>query len=104
MEHEKIGNFLQEQRDHAPDRLQHYFLSFEDTWERKLWHELTHELVEYYNEPESAGHRIAIFNHFIRSFADKINQLHLVTIGLSTASQYRGELRLNNALRQHNLE
>jgi 26S proteasome regulatory subunit N9 len=90
MEHEKIGDFLQEQRDEAPEDLQHYFLSFEDSWERKLWHELTNQLVEFFAEPESAPQRIPIFNNFIKSFADKINQLKLVTIGLGTASQYRG--------------
>jgi hypothetical protein len=94
MEHEKIGDFLQDQRDEAPDDLQHYFLSFEDSWERKLWHELTNQLVKFYAEPESASQRIPIYNNFVKSFADKINQLKLVTIGLSTASQYRGAFLL----------
>jgi len=92
MEHEKIGDFLADQRDTAPEELQHYFLSFEDYWERKLWHELTDILVHYYNEPASAAQRIPIYNNFIKSFADKINQLKLVQIGLSTASQCKGGL------------
>jgi 26S proteasome regulatory subunit N9 len=86
---EKIADFLQDQRDQAPDDLQHYFLSFEDFWERKLWHELTDILVTYYNEPESKAQRIPIYNTFIKSFADKINQLKLVRIGLSTANQFK---------------
>ena len=90
MDNDKISDFLQQQRDAAPDELQHYFLTFEDYWERKLWHELTHILVAYYNEPQSAGQRLDIYNNFIRSFADKINQLKLVTIGLSTANQCKG--------------
>ena len=90
MENEKISDFLSEQRDQAPDQLQHYFLTFEDYWERKLWHELTDILVTYYAEPQSADQRIAIYNNFIKSFADKINQLKLVTLGLSTASQCKG--------------
>lgn len=90
MDHEKISEFLAEQRDAAPENLAHYFLSFEDYWERKLWHELTDTLVKYYNEPQSAGQRIAIYNGFIKTFADKINQLKLVQIGLSTASQCKG--------------
>ena len=91
MDNEKISDFLSEQRDAAPDSLQHYFLSFEDYWERKLWHELTDILVQFYNESGSAGQRIGIYNNFIKTFADKINQLKLVTIGLSTASQYKGK-------------
>lgn len=91
MDNEKISDFLAEQRDQAPDDLQHYFLTFEDYWERKLWHELTDILVTYYNEDQSAHQRIPIYNNFIKTFADKINQLKLVTIGLSTVSQIDGE-------------
>nr|POE98290.1 putative 26s proteasome regulatory subunit rpn9 [Quercus suber] len=92
MEFDKIPDFLQEQRDDAPDEVQHYFLSFEDYWERKLWHELTDILVTYYNDPQSASRRISLFNNFVKSFADKINQLKLVQIGLQAASQYKGIL------------
>lgn len=87
MQQEKIADFLQEQRDQAPDDLQHYFLSFEDYWERKLWHELTDILVAYYGEEQSAKQRIPIYNNFIKTFADKINQLKLVRIGLSTSKE-----------------
>ena len=89
-DNEKIADFLQQARDNAPDDLQHYFLSFEDYWERKLWHELTDILVTYYNEADSKPSRIPIFEHFVTKFADKINQLKLVRIGLSTANQYQG--------------
>ena len=91
MENEKIADFLSSQRDSAPDDLQHYFLSFEDYWERKLWHELTDILVTFYNEPQSTGQRIPLYENFVKGFADKINQLKLVTLGLSTASQCKGE-------------
>jgi 26S proteasome regulatory subunit N9 len=92
MENEKISDFLQEQRDEAPEDLQHFFLSFEDYWERKLWHELTDILVQFYAEPQSAKQRLPIYNNFIKSFADKINQLKLVRIGLSTANECKGVL------------
>jgi len=90
MDNEKISDFLAEQRDQAPDDLQHYFLTLEDYWERKLWHELTDILVTYYAEPQSAKQRLPIYNSFIKTFADKINQLKLVIIGLSTATQCKG--------------
>lgn len=85
-----MPDFLLEQREDAPGDVQHYFLSFEDYWERKLWHELTDVLIAYYNEPQSAAQRIPLFNGFVKSFADKINQLKLVQIGLQAASQYKG--------------
>lgn len=100
MDNEKIANFLQDQRDQAPDDLQHYFLSFEDYWERKLWHELTDILVAYYNESQSASQRIPIFNSFIKTFADKINQLKLVRIGLSTSKQCKGGTYSNTSEEQ----
>jgi 26S proteasome regulatory subunit N9 len=92
MDRENIPQHLSDQRDVAPEELQHYFLQFEDFWERKLWHELTDSLVEYFSNPASAPQRIALFNTFIKSFADKINALKLVTLGLSAAEQYEGSL------------
>lgn len=90
MNNDVIADFLSEQRDNAPEELQHYFLSFEDYWERKLWHELTDILLAYYNEPGSAPQRLPLYDNFVKSFADKINQLKVVQIGLSTASQCKG--------------
>jgi len=82
-----IPDFLAEQRDVAPADLQHLFISFEDLWERKLWHQLTDALIEFFNHKESAPQRLPIYRTFILTFADKINQLKLVTLALSAASQ-----------------
>ena len=97
MDNEKVGNFLADQREQAHDDLQHYFLTFEDYWERKLWHELTDILVQFYNEPHSASQRIPMYESFVKVFADKINQLKLVRIGLSAAGQYKGMLEIGPA-------
>ena len=94
MDSNAISDLLADWRETAPEDLQHYHLSFEDYWERRLWYELTEILVQYYNEPQSAPQRIPIYNDFIKSFADKINQLKLVELGLSTASQCKGTLEL----------
>lgn len=91
MDVDTIPNLLSEQRDKAPDDAQHYFLTFEDYWERKLWHELTDVLVQYFQQDQSVSQRLPLYNTFIKSFADKINQLKLVTLALSTASQCKGE-------------
>ncbi|OBT90830.1 26S proteasome regulatory subunit N9 [Pseudogymnoascus sp. 03VT05] len=84
-----IPDFLAEQRDAAPAELQHLFISFEDYWERKLWHQLTDALVEFFNSPESGPQRLAFYKTFILTFADKINQLRLVTLALNAATQCR---------------
>ena len=90
MDTDTIPNLLGDARDQAPKELQEYFIAFEDFWERKLWHELTDKLIEYFDHPESAKQRIPFFETFIKSFANKINQLKLVTLGLNAATQNKG--------------
>lgn len=92
MDLDAIPNFLAEQRDEAPADVQHVYLTFEDLWERKLWHELTNNLVDFFRSPESSPQRLAIYNSFILSFADKINQLKLVWLGLHASTQCKGGL------------
>lgn len=87
-----IAEFLGEQRDAAPVDSQHVFLTFEDLHERQLWHQLTDAVIEFFNAPESAPQRLALYKTFVVSFAKKINQLKLVTLALSAASQCKGEI------------
>jgi 26S proteasome regulatory subunit N9 len=98
MDPETIPNFLAEQRENAAEDLQEYFLSFEDFWERKLWHELTDRLVDFFNDAASGPQRIPLFDVFIKSFADKINQLKLVALGLRAAHEYQGKPRTSQDL------
>ena len=86
-----IPDFLAEQRENAPPDLQEHFLSFEDFWERRLWHQITDVLIDCFNHPDSGPQRIPLYKTFVSSFADKINQLKLVTLGLSAATQCRGQ-------------
>jgi 26S proteasome regulatory subunit N9 len=86
-----IPDFLADQRDAAPADLQHLFFSFEDYWERKLWHQLTDSLIKFFNHAESAPQRLPFYNTFILTFADKINQLKLVTLALNAATQCEGK-------------
>ena len=85
-----IPDFLTDQRDAAPPDLQHLFITFEDYWERKLWHQLTDALIEFFNHKESEPQRLSFYKTFILTFADKINQLKLVTLALSAAAQCKG--------------
>lgn len=90
MEASKIPDFLAEQQQQVDAETQHYFLTFEDLWERKLWHQLTHALLKFFRRPESAPQRLAIFKTFVLSFADRINQLQFVALGLMTATECAG--------------
>ncbi|KAL2134617.1 hypothetical protein VTI74DRAFT_11359 [Chaetomium olivicolor] len=84
-----IPDFLAEQRDAAPEELQGQVLEFETLWERKLWHQLTNELIDFFNHPGSAPQRLQFYKVFILKFADKINQLKLVDLALKAATQCR---------------
>lgn len=86
MENQKISDFLTEQLSQAPEQSQPFFLSFEDYWERKLWHQLTDTLIDFFRTPESAPQRLAIFKTFVLSFADRINQLKFVSLGLMAST------------------
>lgn len=86
-----VADFLAEQRDEAPEELQPLVLEFEDLWERKLWHQLTDALMQFFNHEKSAPQRLAFYKIFILKFADKINQLKLVQIALKAASQCKDD-------------
>ncbi|KAI8627503.1 hypothetical protein F5Y19DRAFT_168464 [Xylariaceae sp. FL1651] len=90
-----IADFLADQRDQAPEELQPLVIQFEDYWERKLWHQLTDLLIEFFANPKSEPQRLQFYKVFISKFADKINQLKLVDLGLKAATQCRdGQERL----------
>ena len=72
-------------------------LDFEDFWERKLWHQLTTALDEFFRHPESSPQRLVLFKHFVMTFADKINQLKLVELGLWASQECKGTLLTANA-------
>lgn len=80
-----IPGFLEEQVNSAPERLQPLVLQFEELWERKLWHQLTDALVEYFKDDASEKQRLDFYKVFIEQFADKINQLKLVDLALQAA-------------------
>ncbi|PNY26730.1 26S proteasome regulatory subunit rpn9 [Tolypocladium capitatum] len=86
-----IPDFLAEQRDQAPEELQPLVLDFENFWERKLWHQLTDALVQFFSHPDSAPQRLSFYKIFILKFADKINQLKLVDLALKTATQCKDD-------------
>ncbi|KFA66724.1 hypothetical protein S40285_08502 [Stachybotrys chlorohalonatus IBT 40285] len=91
MSADAISDFLGEQRDEAPEELQPLVLEFENFWERKLWHQLTDALVEFFSHPGSAPQRLAFYKVFILKFADKINQLKLVELALKAAAQCKDD-------------
>jgi 26S proteasome regulatory subunit N9 len=87
---EVVSKFLREQQENTPDELQQSFLNVEEYWDRKLWHELTDELERYFRNPASTHQRLALFDKFIVTFAEKINRLKFVSLGLAAVTQCSG--------------
>jgi hypothetical protein len=83
----KIPDFLLEQQAQGSAETQPYFLTFEDYWERKLWHQLTDSLVEFFRMPESAPHRLALFKTFVLSFADRVEPAQVCVAGVGWQQQ-----------------
>ncbi|KAI9320553.1 hypothetical protein BX666DRAFT_1909107 [Dichotomocladium elegans] len=81
-----VPKFLHQERQKAPSNLQRYFTTFEDLYERKLWHQLTQSILEFFSQPASAAHQIPIFQQFIAEWESKINKLSLVQIALKAAN------------------
>lgn len=94
MDPEKVQQFLDSQREQAPEDLQQDFLNLEDFWDRKLWHQLTDLLVNLFSNPASAPQRLSLFKEFVLSFSEKINQLKFVALGLAAANQCTGMIPL----------
>ncbi|CEP09222.1 hypothetical protein [Parasitella parasitica] len=83
-----VPKFLYEERQKTPSQLQHYYSTFEDLYERKLWHQLTTKILDFFNEPESAPFQIPLFQNFVAEWEDKANKLSLVSIALQAAKQF----------------
>lgn len=90
MSNDVIPEFLSQQQDKTPEELQHLIFDFENFWERKLWHQLTHSLLDFFNNDASEPQRLDFYKVFIVKFADKINQLKLVELALKAADTFDG--------------
>lgn len=91
MNADTIPAFIREQGDLAPQELRPLIFTLEEFWERKLWHQLTDVLIEFFNDPRSAPQRLEFYKVFILTFADKINPLRLVDLALKAATQCTGK-------------
>ncbi|KAL9544038.1 hypothetical protein MBANPS3_007825 [Mucor bainieri] len=89
-----VPKFLNEERQKTPAQLQQYYTTFEDLYERKLWHQLTTKILEFFKEPESAPYQISLFQNFVAEWEDKTNKLSLVSIALQAAKQFSGKLNI----------
>ncbi|RXW22104.1 hypothetical protein EST38_g3730 [Candolleomyces aberdarensis] len=69
----------------TPAELHPYFESFRNLYSRKLWHQLTKKLFQFFDQPSARPYRVDVFERFVRDFESKINQLRLVEMGVKVS-------------------
>lgn len=71
----------------TPAELHPFFESFGKLHTRKLWHQLTLKLYEFFDHPLSRPFRVNVFEQFVRDFESKLNQLKLVEMGTKVSKE-----------------
>lgn len=56
----------------------------------RLWFQLTSTIEAFVAAPSSGPFQVDLWNSFIKDFASKLNQLKLVSIGITVARQFQG--------------
>jgi len=69
----------------TPAELHPFFESFRGLYTRKLWHQLTLKLMQFFDHPLALPYRVDVFERFVRDFETKINQLRLVEMAVKVA-------------------
>ncbi|KAF9484756.1 hypothetical protein BDN70DRAFT_824894 [Pholiota conissans] len=80
-----LDEFIATALSATPAELHPYFESFKSLYTRKLWHQLTKKLFEFFDQPAAARFRVDVFQRFVRDFESKINQLRLAEMGVKVA-------------------
>ncbi|KAL9710712.1 26S proteasome regulatory subunit [Leucoagaricus gongylophorus] len=76
-----LDEFIALALSNTPPELHLYFESFRTLYTKKLWHQLTKKLSEFFEHPLARPYRVDTFERFVRDFEGKINQLRLVEMG-----------------------
>ncbi|KAI0789255.1 hypothetical protein C8Q75DRAFT_793487 [Abortiporus biennis] len=71
----------------TPAELHPFFQAFLDLHSRKLWHQLTLKLFEFFDHPLSKPYKVDVFTKFVRDFESKLNQLRLVEMAIKVAKE-----------------
>ncbi|OAX34906.1 hypothetical protein K503DRAFT_411159 [Rhizopogon vinicolor AM-OR11-026] len=82
-----LDEFIATALSATPAELHPFFQSFSDLHTRKLWHQLTLKLYEFFDHPLSRPYRVDVFERFVRDFESKLNQLKLVEMGTKVSKE-----------------
>jgi len=82
-----VHTYLATAASSVPSTLLPFFENFRNQYDRRLWHQLTLSLEEFYRHPDSPPYHFDVFNNFIHDFEPKLNQLRLVELGVRAGQQ-----------------
>ncbi|KAK0216544.1 hypothetical protein EDD85DRAFT_894700 [Armillaria nabsnona] len=82
-----LDDFIAAALSGTPSELHPFFESFRTLHTRKLWHQLTLKLFQFFDHPASKPFRVHVFEQFVRDFEGKINQLRLVEMGVKVSKE-----------------
>ncbi|KIY66145.1 hypothetical protein CYLTODRAFT_444888 [Cylindrobasidium torrendii FP15055 ss-10] len=82
-----LDQFIATALSSTPPELHPFFESFKTLYTRKLWHQLTTKLFEFLEHPASPKFHVDLFEHFVRDFESKLNQLRLVQLAVKVSKQ-----------------
>ncbi|KAG7085959.1 hypothetical protein E1B28_003485 [Marasmius oreades] len=82
-----LDEFIKEALSGTPAELHPFFESFRTLHSKKLWHQLTLKLFEFYDHPASKPYKVHVFERFVTDFEAKLNQLRLVELGVKASKE-----------------
>jgi len=82
-----LDEFISTALSATPAELHPFLGSFQTLYNRRLWHQLTLKLFEFFDHPLSKPFRVDVFERFVRDFESKLNQLRLVDMGIKVAKE-----------------
>ncbi|PAV15754.1 proteasome 26S subunit [Pyrrhoderma noxium] len=71
----------------TPQELHPFFEAFQSLHQRKLWHQLTQKLFEFFRHELSKPYRVDVFSRFVRDFEERLNPLKLVEMGVFVSKE-----------------
>ncbi|KAI6163982.1 hypothetical protein EDD17DRAFT_407931 [Pisolithus thermaeus] len=82
-----LDEFITKALTSTPTELHPFFEAFRNLYTRKLWHQLTLKLYEFFDHPRSQPFRVDVFHYFVRDFESKLNQQRLVEMATKVSKE-----------------
>ncbi|PVU85347.1 hypothetical protein BB559_007083 [Furculomyces boomerangus] len=85
----QVHEYLKGLQEQVPSELASICSELESLYERRLWHQLTEKVQEFFQDPRTAPFRISMYKNFISDWEKQMNKIMLVTFALYAAKQFK---------------